>query len=96
MAAPFIYSASSLPSPLASAVQSCGRGGKREVPGGQHTRWLGWAYGKKMQVGTHAAASPYREVVAEQLHDEGAVLVRVLVEGVELRNGVVKRLEVGE
>ena len=47
-------------------------------------------------VGAHATtASPYREVVAQKLHNEGAVLVRVLVQGVELRNGVVKRLEGG-
>lgn len=35
---------------------------------------------------------PEREVVPEKLHDEGGVAVRFLREGVELRNGVVKRL----
>jgi len=36
--------------------------------------------------------SPEGEVVAEQLHDEGRVLVRLLVERVELSNGVVEGL----
>ncbi len=31
---------------------------------------------------TRGIAGPEREVVPEQLHDEGGVLVRVLVEGV--------------
>ena len=35
---------------------------------------------------------PEREVVAEQLHDEGGVLVAVLVERVELGDRVVERL----
>ena len=35
---------------------------------------------------------PQGEIVTQQLHDEGAVLVAVLVEGVQLSNGIVKRL----
>ena len=35
---------------------------------------------------------PEGQVVTEQLHDEGGVLVRLLVEGVELRDGVVEGL----
>ena len=35
---------------------------------------------------------PEREVVAEQLHDEGGVLVALLVERVELRDGLVEGL----
>ena len=35
---------------------------------------------------------PEREVVAEQLHDEGRVLVALLVEGVQLGDGVVEGL----
>lgn len=35
---------------------------------------------------------PEREVVAQELHDEGGVLVRLLGKRVELRNRVVKRL----
>ena len=35
---------------------------------------------------------PEREVVAEQLHDQGGVLVALLVERVELRDGVVEGL----
>ena len=35
---------------------------------------------------------PQREVLAQQLHDEGGVPVRLLVEGVELGGGVVEGL----
>ena len=35
-------------------------------------------------------ARPEREVVTEQLHDQRGVLVGVLVEGVELGDGVVE------
>lgn len=35
--------------------------------------------------------SPQREVVAQQLHDEGGVFVAVLGQGVELGNGLVER-----
>ena len=35
---------------------------------------------------------PQRQVVAEQLHDERAVLVRVLVERIKLGDGIVERL----
>ena len=41
---------------------------------------------------TRCVRGPECEVVAEELHDEGAVFVRLLVEGVELGNGIVKRL----
>ena len=37
-------------------------------------------------------AGPQRKVVAEELHDEGRVLVALLAERVELGNGIVKRL----
>ena len=36
--------------------------------------------------------SPEGEVVSQELHDEGRVLVRLLGEGVELGDGVVERL----
>lgn len=36
---------------------------------------------------------PQGQVVPEQLHDECAVLVRLLAQGVELSNGLVKRLQ---
>ena len=36
---------------------------------------------------------PQGQVVPEKLHDEGGVLVRVLVEGVELSDGIVEGLE---
>merc|ERR1719456_661118 len=39
-----------------------------------------------------AVGGPEREVVAEQLHDEGRVLVALLVEGVQLGDGVVEGL----
>ena len=35
---------------------------------------------------------PQGQVVPEQLHDEGAVLVAVLAQGVQVRNGLVKGL----
>ena len=35
---------------------------------------------------------PEGEVISQELHDEGGVLVRLLVEGVELGNGVVEGL----
>ena len=35
---------------------------------------------------------PHSEVVSQQLHDESAVLVRVLLETVEVSDGIVKRL----
>ena len=36
---------------------------------------------------------PQGEIVSQELHDEGAVLVAVLVEGVQLGNGIIKCLE---
>ena len=36
---------------------------------------------------------PQRQVVPQQLHDQGAVLVAVLVQGVQLGDGVVKCLK---
>ncbi len=41
---------------------------------------------------TAVGRGPEGEVVAQQLHDEGAVTVRLLRERIELGNGVVKRL----
>ena len=38
---------------------------------------------------------PEGEVVTQQLHDEGAVLVRLLAQGVQLRDGLVKGLCTG-
>ncbi len=38
-------------------------------------------------------AGPEREVVAQELHDEGAVLVGLLPQGVQLSNRLVKRLQ---
>lgn len=35
---------------------------------------------------------PEGKVIAEELHDEGAVAVRLLGEGVELGNGIIKSL----
>lgn len=35
---------------------------------------------------------PQRQVVPQQLHDQGAVLVAVLIQGVQLCDGVVKGL----
>ena len=37
-------------------------------------------------------AGPQGEVVAQQLHDERAVLVRLLAQRIQLRNRLVKRL----
>ena len=36
---------------------------------------------------------PQRQVVPQQLHDQGAVLVAVLVQSVQLRDGVIKGLK---
>ena len=36
---------------------------------------------------------PQGQIVSQQLHDQGAVLVAVLVEGVQLGNGIIKCLE---
>lgn len=36
---------------------------------------------------------PQRQVVPQQLHDEGRVLVRVLVQGVQFRDRVIERLQ---
>jgi len=41
----------------------------------------------------HPAAMPYRQVVPEQLHDQGAVLVRVCLDLIQLTNGLVKGLQ---
>ena len=35
----------------------------------------------------------YREVVSEQLHDQRAVLVRILVQRIEFSNGIIERLQ---
>ena len=44
--------------------------------------------------GTHLhVRGPEGEVVPQQLHDEGAILVRLLAEGVELGNALVKGLQ---
>ena len=37
-------------------------------------------------------AGPQREVIAEELHDEGGILVGLLAEGVQLRDGLVESL----
>ena len=34
----------------------------------------------------------YRQVVSEKLHNQGAVLVRLLVESIELSNGIIESL----
>lgn len=39
---------------------------------------------------------PQREVVPQQLHDQGAVLVGLLAQGVELGDGLVERLQEGQ
>ena len=41
---------------------------------------------------TRGIAGPEREVIPEELHDEGGVLVGVLVQGVQLCYGIVKCL----
>ncbi len=41
---------------------------------------------------TRERLAAHREVVAQQLHDQRAVLVRLLVERVQLRDRIVKRL----
>jgi hypothetical protein len=41
-------------------------------------------------------ARPERQVVAQQLHNERAVLVAVLAQGVEVADGLIKRLRVAQ
>ena len=43
-------------------------------------------------LGVVDVAGPEREVIAQELHDEGGILVRLLAEGVQLGDGVVERL----
>ena len=40
-----------------------------------------------------ADKQPHRQVVSEELHDQGAVLIGVLGQAVQLRDGIVKRLQ---
>mmetsp|Transcript_26285 Transcript_26285/g.59670 ORF Transcript_26285/g.59670 Transcript_26285/m.59670 type:complete len:88 (+) Transcript_26285:673-936(+) len=39
-----------------------------------------------------SVGSPQGEVVSQKLHDQGAVLVRLLIESVELSNGIIECL----
>lgn len=35
----------------------------------------------------------YSEVITEQLHDERAVLVAILIQGIQLSDGIIERLQ---
>ena len=65
---------------------------------------MGWeSWGRACLVGSLSSVSlgfvsdgvggPEGQVVPEELHDEGGVLVRVLVQSVELSDGVIERLQ---
>ena len=42
---------------------------------------------------TRGVAGPEGEIVPQQLHDQGTVLVAVLVQGVQLGNSIIKCLQ---
>ena len=47
----------------------------------------------RTRVRTHTHTQPHRQVVSEELHDQGAVLIGFLGQVVQLRDGIVKRLQ---
>ena len=79
-----------MPAPTAEAAADHIRGVKSGPSG-----WYTTSHARGASVGLGLLVllrGPEREVVAEQLHDEGGVLVALLVERVELGDGVVEGL----
>ena len=56
-------------------------------------RGRGCGVGGRVVALARRVRGPEREVVTQQLHDQGRVLVAVLVQGVQLGDGVVKCLK---
>ena len=47
-----------------------------------------------LRIVSDGVGGPQSQVVPEQLHDEGRILVRVLVERIQLSDGVIEGLQV--